>query len=789
MRGFFLLTLLACLPASAQISCTLNPVKVTWIDHEKCTKAIVAQLVCTGGTPTPAGEPVPGADFEFTSNAPIANSGYMLMDLTTTVGANLAYGAGLSAVEANGLSYNGPGLTGVGGSGLNYTNAGGGAVPNFFWGVEDGTSALKFTNVPYDPGASPRTITIHFWIKACELDSSSSVSLDVTLQGQVVATAKFGVKLPAQDIHAAPAASSNSPAAYSLTPSSLDLGPDLNCFVYQAITGHAPGNQSLNAGLLGSSPAAPSAASATLNVSALFPACVEVPASGYQNVVGQFYDNDIGFTAPGFPSPFANFGTEFQAVFNNIPAGVSVFVQTNVTNALGSIILTSPGTAAGSTGLTQLPVANGSAAAIWEAQTASTTATGTFAIPVYFAWQSGVASPSHITVVQSLASPPGGVQYVQPPVNVLQPVLFSINTGASTTPKLTATVDSRPCIVGVTFWTNNACSPSNGLPVNVVSDSAEVVENQPAFTSNGGLSFFGLTGFANTPSQTQIFPNASNATPGIWVQDITISGQASNSTSSVTVPFTVTVLPPNNPVFELNAVFDAFSYQSETIAPGQIYTIFGTNFGPATLALGTLDSSGKLSTTVANTQVMFDNVPSPLLYVVNGQLSGVAPFELAGKTSTNVQIVYNNLTSPAVAVPVVPASISIASADSSGGNGGVVINNKDGTLNTVSNPASVGDTVVIYASYAGPFANGVKGTDGRTTTGPPYPAPAGTPSVSIGGVPATNIPYFGNAPGLLESVMQINVVIPAGVPSSPYNPLVISAGGVSSTGWTTIAVQ
>jgi uncharacterized protein (TIGR03437 family) len=82
---------------------------------------------------------------------------------------------------------------------------------------------------------------------------------------------------------------------------------------------------------------------------------------------------------------------------------------------------------------------------------------------------------------------------------------------------------------------------------------------------------------------------------------------------------------------------------------------------------------------------MFDGVASPLLYVVNGQLSGVAPFELTGKTSTNMQIVYNGLTSPAVAVPVQAASISIASADSSGGNGAVVIN-KDGTLNTVSNP-------------------------------------------------------------------------------------------------------
>ena len=104
-------------------------------------------------------------------------------------------------------------------------------------------------------------------------------------------------------------------------------------------------------------------------------------------------------------------------------------------------------------------------------------------------------------------------------------------------------------------------------------------------------------------------------------------------------------------------------------------------------------------------------------------------------------------------MPVVPAAISIASADGSGGNGAVVLN-QDGSLNTVSNPASEGDIVVIYAAYAGPFANGVKGTDGRTTTGPPYPAPAGTPSVTIGGVAATNIPYFSNAPGFLESVIQ-----------------------------------
>jgi uncharacterized protein (TIGR03437 family) len=101
----------------------------------------------------------------------------------------------------------------------------------------------------------------------------------------------------------------------------------------------------------------------------------------------------------------------------------------------------------------------------------------------------------------------------------------------------------------------------------------------------------------------------------------------------------------------------------------------------------------------------------------------------------------------------------------------------------------VGDTVVIYASWAGPFANGVIGNDGRTTTGPPYPAPAGPLSVTFGGIAATNIFYFGNAPTELESVMQINVAIPADVKSGPNVPVSISAGGATSPPWTTIAIK
>jgi uncharacterized protein (TIGR03437 family) len=777
-NALHVLCLAACLPVSGQqINCTLKKGPMATIRKEGCNELVQAQLFCTGGTPTPPGQNVPRVDITFTADATIANGPN---SVTVTLPNLVVYPDATAIIDqppesAQGNFTAGP-YNGVGGAGVNYND---GSFPNTFSGVKTGANSVTFHHVLLDPSPNGRTITVSFWIRACDENGNTTDPWPLFLAPVIELSTNFNNAKPMR-VDAAAA------TTYAIAPSQLDLGGDLNCFVYQAIAGSAPANNALNTGLLGSSPSVPSAASATLNFSTLFPDCLRVRATGFQDVVGQFYNTDLGFTSPIVPPIYANYGTELQAVFNKIPAGVSVFVETSVTNAVGTVLLTSPGTAAGSTGLTQIPVTNGTATAIWETQTASITATGTFGIPVYFAYQSGVASPAHITVVQSLGSPTGGVQFVQPPASLIQPVLFSINTGTSTTPKLTATVDSRPCILGVTFWTNNACTHANGLFVSVVSDSASVQETSITFTTAGGLTNFALTPYQNTPIFSQIFPNATNATPGTYQETINFAGQG--GANPLSVPFTVTVLPPNNPVFELNAVFDAFSYQSETIAPGQIYTIFGTNFGPSTLATGTLDASGKLGATVGNTQVLFDGVASPLLYVANGQLSGVAPFELAGKTSTNVQIAYNGLKSPVVAIPVVPASISIASADSSGGGGAVVLN-KDGTLNTASNPASAGDTVVIYAAYAGPFAGGVTGTDGRTTTGAPYPTPAGTPAVTIGGVAATNIPYFGNAPGLLESVMQINVVIPAGVPSSPYNSLVISAGGVSSAGWTTIAVQ
>src|SRR5579871_224458 len=113
----------------------------------------------------------------------------------------------------------------------------------------------------------------------------------------------------------------------------------------------------------------------------------------------------------------------------------------------------------------------------------------------------------------------------------------------------------------------------------------------------------------------------------------------------------------------LAGVVNAASYQGGGVSPGELITIFGTGFGPATFAGLTLAPSKLVSTTAGSTQVFFDGVPSPMVYSVNNQVSAIVPYEVAGKTSTQMSIYYNGETSAKLTVPVVAGVPGLFTAD------------------------------------------------------------------------------------------------------------------------------
>jgi uncharacterized protein (TIGR03437 family) len=77
------------------------------------------------------------------------------------------------------------------------------------------------------------------------------------------------------------------------------------------------------------------------------------------------------------------------------------------------------------------------------------------------------------------------------------------------------------------------------------------------------------------------------------------------------------------------------------------------------------------------------------------------------------------------------------------------------------------------------------GLDGKLAAAP-LPQPVAAVTVAIGGV-AAEVSYAGGAPGLIAGVMQVNVVVPAGV--SGTVPVVLTVGGVDSQDGVTVAVR
>ena len=218
------------------------------------------------------------------------------------------------------------------------------------------------------------------------------------------------------------------------------------------------------------------------------------------------------------------------------------------------------------------------------------------------------------------------------------------------------------------------------------------------------------------------------------------------------------------------------------MAPGEIVTLFPTNVGPATLTGTGFDASGKVLTLIGGTRVLFDGVAAPMIYALKNSVAAVVPYEIAGQSSTLVQVEYNGIRSVATTVPVLPAVPGIITANAQG-TGQASAVNQDGSTNSASNPAARGSVVVLYAT-----GEGQRNPAGVTgVPAPAYDGPVLSPGATVGGI-AANLPYAASAPGYV-GLMQINLTIPQSAPTGPAVPIQLTIGTVQSPSGVTIAVQ
>jgi uncharacterized protein (TIGR03437 family) len=237
------------------------------------------------------------------------------------------------------------------------------------------------------------------------------------------------------------------------------------------------------------------------------------------------------------------------------------------------------------------------------------------------------------------------------------------------------------------------------------------------------------------------------------------------------------------PVFSANTVVNAASLQRGPLAPGEIISIFGENLGPPNLVLAELTEDGPLSSKLAETRVLFDDVAAPLVFVVEGQLGAVVPYFVAGSASVEVQVEYFGMLSAALKLDVATASPALFTQNSQGWGPAAALN-QDYRLNTPQNPATRGSIAILYATGEGLTDQAADGEPAAA----PLPRPLLPITVTVGGK-AAEVLYAGGAPGLVAGVMQVNIRIPADAPTGDGVMVIVDAGDIAGARWVTLAVR
>ncbi len=217
---------------------------------------------------------------------------------------------------------------------------------------------------------------------------------------------------------------------------------------------------------------------------------------------------------------------------------------------------------------------------------------------------------------------------------------------------------------------------------------------------------------------------------------------------------------------DTGGIVNSANFQAGQIAPGSIFSIFGSNLATADAQANVLP----LPQSLAGASVTVNGVSSPLFYASPTQINAQVPFEVqAGPANAVVTV---------AGIPTSPASFEVAAAAPAlflwSGNRAIT-QNEDWTLNTGANPAKVRSQIIAYLTGQGaitePVATGAAAPSDRLIWAAlPY-------SATIGGLMAT-VEFLGLTPTLV-GLLQANVKVPQ-VPASGDYPLVVTVGGVAS---------
>jgi uncharacterized protein (TIGR03437 family) len=779
------------LPLTAHIPgsiCTYATAGVPPVVRAEGLSELVADIVinCTGDMPTELGNNVPGADFSLVLNTNITNR---LTGIGGVTDAVLAIDDPSSANQVLQEFDRAVQLSGVGGNGIDFNNPSASAnqgqrVPNVFQGSATGRNSIVWLGIPFDaPGTQSTRI---FRIKNVRADASL-FRADQPLPAQIVAFVSIN-------------AASRSPALNvgTVQPGLLYHNPDGSFAT--GITGVTaiPLNQAVNPDLP-NPPANPSpsvqlrfvegfANAFKTRTAALSSDSNPFPPPADQSQFGRNYFAETGYHNPRLGNfGLADHGTRVAVRFRNVPMDTKIFTRPIATgmgtssSVAARIIGDCLGPAApapATNGFYQI-MGSGFCAEVYRQNPNMSEA---FAFPIYFSRPASMGGASEVRtiladlVIVPTAFYPPSYTNVDPLVPIFATPVHPIQASRSThiagrfyqtfgvgDMSNPIAISRDPAFANGEFEADgtNAGQGANMTVFNILmGKNATITPILRSGPSAGRQATAGwLTATASqgsTPLTLAVSANPAGLAPGAYTAGVRIDTPAPNPTANE-VPIRL-IVPGPGPRFGVNGVLGAADYAAGMVAAGQAIVVFGSDYGPAQLAGLTLGADGRVAATLAETRILFDGQPTPMIYAANGQASAFVPFAVAGRAVTEMRIEYRGVRSPPVFLRVLAAAPGLFTANASGSGQGAILN-QDGSINSAANPAGPGEVVVLYGSGAG--QTDPPGVDGRLAAAP-LPALTQPVRVLIDGQQA-EVRYAGPAPGLVEGVLQVNAVVPPNV--------------------------
>jgi uncharacterized protein (TIGR03437 family) len=223
-------------------------------------------------------------------------------------------------------------------------------------------------------------------------------------------------------------------------------------------------------------------------------------------------------------------------------------------------------------------------------------------------------------------------------------------------------------------------------------------------------------------------------------------------------------VPPAGPNYTAAGIVNAADYKPGPLAPNTIATIFGTGLAYGTRGLLSSDMQGGLIPTVlpgTGVHVIVGGLAAGIYYVSPTQINFLVPSILL-PGSTTVTVALNGIAGPTIPVQIAAGAPAFFQLDTQS----VIATRPDASVVTADNPASPGDTLILYATGMGQVVPPL--SDREVPLRALAIKQLSDLKVNIDGVPldASFIAYAGVCPGF-AGLYQVNLRLPDTVNPNP----------------------